>query len=106
MRTSFSLWITTPASGADRPAPQHVEVDRRDLPALDVADARDAQQLALDGPQPRVVHPVLEHAPHERQQVEVAGVDRAPRDPRAGTAPRSAASRTRARCRSRATCPA
>ena len=27
MRTSFSLWITTPASGVDRPAPQDVEVE-------------------------------------------------------------------------------
>ena len=60
----------------DRPASQHVEVDRRDLPALDIADPADAQQLALDGAQPRVLHPVLEHPAHERQQVEVPGVGR------------------------------
>ena len=59
---------------------------------------RDAQQLALDGPQPRVLHPVLEHAPHERQQVEVARRGRARPARPAGSAPRSAASRTRARC--------
>ena len=88
----------------DRPAAQHVEVDRGDLPALDVADPADAQQLALDGAQPRVLHPVLEHAPDERQQVEVPGVRRARLAPPAGTGPRSAASRSRARCTTRATC--
>ena len=88
----------------DRPAAQHVEVDRRDLPALDVADAADAQQLALDGAQPRVVHPVLEHAPDERQQVEVPGVDRrgSARQPVARLDQRPV--EARARCRSRARC--
>ena len=66
--------MTTPRQGVDRPAAQDVEVDGRDLPALDVPDPRDPEQLALDRPQPGVLHPVAEHAPHERQQVEVAGV--------------------------------
>ena len=58
----------------------------------------DAQQLALDRPQPGVVHAVPEHAADEREQV------RCPRGPGAGrpasgTGPRSAASRSRGRCR-------
>ncbi len=62
--------------GLDGSATQYLEVDRRDLPALDVAHARDTEQLAFDGAQAGVLHAMPEHAAHERQQVEVAGVDR------------------------------
>ena len=101
-RTSSSLWRTTSASGSRRPAAQELEVAARDLPALDVAVAVHAEQLGLDGPQARIGHPVAEHAPDDRQQVEVAGVDR--RGPAGHPVPgrRAAASRSRGRCRSRA----
>ena len=97
-RTSFSLWITTPGERVDRAAPQHVEVDRRDLPALDVADPADAQQLALDRAQPGVVHPVRNTRRTNGSRSRCpAWSGRGPTRP-AGTGPRSAASRSRGRC--------
>lgn len=55
---------------------QEVEVARGNLPAGDVAMAAEAQELGLDGCQARIRHAVAKDAPHDRQQVEVALVDR------------------------------
>ena len=55
---------------------QEVEVARRDLPAGDVAVAAQPEELRLHRREARVGHPVAEHAPDERQQVQVAGMQR------------------------------
>jgi hypothetical protein len=53
-----------------------VEEARRDLPAGDVGVAAEAEQLGLDRGQAGVAHPVPKDPPHQRQQVEVARVQR------------------------------
>jgi hypothetical protein len=55
---------------------QVVEVPAGDLPAWNVAVAPQPEQLGLDGAQPSICHSVAEHTPDERQQVQVAGVQR------------------------------
>ena len=56
--------------------PQEVQVPRRDLPAGHVPMPAEAEQLGLHRGEPGVGHPVLEHASHERQEIEVAVVER------------------------------
>ena len=57
-------------------AAQEPEVAARDLPAVDVAVPVQAQQARLGGSQPGVAQPVAEHPADDRQEVEVAGMDR------------------------------
>ena len=85
-----------------RPAAQELVIATGDLPALDVADPMQAEELGLRGPQARVGHPVAEQAPDDRQQVEVAGMDR--RRPTGQPKPRRQERpvERRGRCRSRA----
>src|SRR5204863_3780377 len=54
-------------------APQEIEIEPRDLPAVDVLVADRSEELGLDRSQPRVGHPMAKDAAHERQQVEMAG---------------------------------
>jgi hypothetical protein len=56
--------------------PQVVEVARRDLPASYVAMPSQAQELRLDGGQARVRHPMLEDAPDDREEIQMAIVER------------------------------
>jgi hypothetical protein len=60
----------------DRAAAQERQVVPRDLPALDVADAVQAEQLGLGRPEPGIAEPMAEEPPHDRQEVEVAVVRR------------------------------
>ena len=55
---------------------QEVEVATGDLPALDIADPLQPEQLGLGGPQPCVRHPMTEDPPDDREEVEVTIVDR------------------------------
>ena len=84
-------------------APQDLQVTARDLPAVDVADPVEPQDVALDAPQPGVGETVTEHPPDERQEVEVAGQRGRARssEPEPGLEERPV-ERPR-RCRSRAT---
>ena len=59
-----------------RPAAQETEVAPGDLRPVDVTVADHPQQTRFDRPQPRVLEPVAEEAPDDRQQVQVAAVDR------------------------------
>ena len=54
-------------------ATEEPEIPARDLPAVDVVDAGDAEQHPLDRSEPGVIHPVAEQAPDMRKQVEVPG---------------------------------
>src|SRR6185503_3898331 len=60
----------------DEPDPEEIEIATRDLPALDVLVALDAEQLGLDRLQASIRHPMPKDASDERQRVEVAGVSR------------------------------
>ena len=68
-----------------RAAAQEAEVAARDLPAVDVAVAVQAEQPGLGRPQPGVGQPVAEQPPDDRQQVEVAGDGPAPRGAPSGS---------------------
>ena len=69
-----------------RTAAEEPEVAGRDLPAVDVVVADHAQERLLGRAQPGVRHPVAEHAADDRQQVQVAVVDRVPLAGPSGTA--------------------
>ena len=56
--------------------PQELEVPRRDLPAADVGMPTQPEEHRLHRPEAGIGHPVPEHPAHERQQVEVTGMDR------------------------------
>jgi hypothetical protein len=56
--------------------PQEREVPLRDLPAGHVGVAADAEQRRFHGRQSGIDHPVAEQPADQRQQVEVAGVER------------------------------
>ena len=71
--------VVVPDDVDERPrlAPaQVVQIARRDLPAGDVTVAPEPEQLGLDRGEPRVGHAVAKHAPHDRQEIEVALVQR------------------------------
>ena len=59
-----------------RAAAQETEVAPRDLGPIDVAVADHAQQTRFDRPQPGVLEPVAEEPADDRQQVQVAAVER------------------------------
>ena len=68
--------------GVDRAAAQHLEVDRPGSPSPRRRRSRETPRSSLlHGAQAGVLHAVPEHAPHERQQVQVPGVRRAPARP-------------------------
>ena len=78
-RQRAHVLVVVPNDVRERPGlaeAQVVEVARRDLPARDVRVASDAEQLRLDGGEARIGHPVPEDAAHDRQQVQVARVER------------------------------
>jgi hypothetical protein len=56
--------------------PKELEIAARDLPAGDIGVAVEPEQDRLHRREPRVWHPVLEDPSDDRQQVEVAGVER------------------------------
>jgi hypothetical protein len=58
------------------PEPEELEVPRRDLPATDVRVPAQAKEHRFDGPESGVRHPVPEDATDERQQVQMARMDR------------------------------
>jgi hypothetical protein len=55
---------------------QEVQVSGRDLPARNICVAAKPQQLSFDGGEARVRHPVAKHATHQRQQVQMPGMER------------------------------
>jgi hypothetical protein len=59
-----------------RTTAQEPEIACRDLPAVDVVVAGAPEQGLLHGAQAGVRHPVAEQAPHDRQQVQVAVMQR------------------------------
>ena len=69
-----------------RAATQESEIPAGDLPALDVAVPLQPQQPGLGRPQAGVVEPVSEEPSDDRQQVEMAGMDRRARAGPSGSA--------------------
>jgi hypothetical protein len=53
-----------------------IEISAGNLPARDVRAASKAEQLRFDRRQPRIRHPVAEDTPDQRQEIEVASVQR------------------------------
>ena len=82
------------------PPRRNAEVAAGDLPAVDVAVRGASRAGRASAVRSRAsVHPVAEQPADDRQQVQVAGVDRRRATGPAGSGPRAAASRSRGRCR-------
>jgi len=60
--------------GLDGTTAEEREVVAGDLPAFDVADAVEAEELRLRCSESGVAEPVAEEPPHDRQEVEVSVV--------------------------------